>query len=159
MPAIRRILCATDFSQNAAHAVAYAEQLAADMDAELYLAHAFDNPATFSLSGQEHPRDTRIQQDLDAVLANAPRQEKIHRVLHAGLPGEVICWLAQDRNCDLIVLGTHGRTGLKHLLFGSIAEHVLRHARCPVLTIRELNPHEPPLSQPLVMPVMAPRYM
>ena len=159
MQSITRILCPTDFSTNAAKAVEFAEKLAREADAELFLIHAFDTPATFTISGQEHPRDPRIEQELDAVLANSPHNYKIHRQQHAGIPGEVICWMAQDLNCDLIVMGTHGRGGLQHVLFGSIAEHVLRHARCPVLTIRDRDKNEPPLARPSVMPVLAPRFM
>ena len=159
MQTIQHILCPTDFSDTAAKAVAYAEQLAIEAGAELTLVHAFDTPATWTLAGQEHPRDPRLQQQLDALLADSPHAQKIHRRQHAGAAGEVICWMAQEQHCDLIVMGTHGRSGLKHLLFGSVAEHVLRHARCPVVTIRDRNPNEPPLPQPIVMPVPAPRFM
>ncbi len=159
MPAIQHILCPTDFSETAAKAVKYAEQLAIEVGAELTLMHAFDTPATWTLAGQEHPRDPRLQQQLDAVLANSPHAAKIHRLQHAGMSGEVICWMAQDRGCDLIVMGTHGRTGLRHLLFGSVAEYVLQHARCPVVTIRDRDPNEPPLKQPIVMPIPPPAFM
>ena len=159
MQTIRQILCPTDFSPCAAKATAYAEQLAREADAELILFHAFDTPATWTLSGQEHPRDLRLQQQLDAILADSPHAPKIQRLQHAGVPGEVICWMAQDRQCDLIVMGTHGRSGLKHLLFGSVTEYVLRHARCPVLTIRDRDPDEPPLERPTIVPIKAPRYM
>ena len=159
MQTITRILCPTDFSDAAEKAVGYAEQLAIDAKAELLLFHAFDTPTTWTLSGQEHPRDPKIQEELDGVLFDSPHTHKIERLLHAGHPGEVICWIAQDRNCDLIVMGTHGRTGLKHLLFGSVAEYVLQHARCPVLSLRDRDPKEPPLARPLTMPVLAPRFM
>ena len=159
MQLIQRILCPTDFSANAARALEYAEHLAREADAELYLVHAFERPVNFSISGQEHPRDQRIQSELDAVLATSSHQKKIHRKQHAGSPGEVICWMAQDNHCNLIIMGTHGRTGLNHILFGSVAEYVLRHARCPVLTIREPHGNEPMLTRPSVMPILAPRYM
>jgi len=159
MQTIQRILCPTDFSITASKAMTYAEQLAIEADAELVLLHAFDIPATWTLSGQEHPRDPRLQEQMDALMAESPHGQKIHRLQHAGEAGKVICWMAQDRQCDLIVMGTHGRTGLRHLLFGSVAEHVLRHARCPVVTIRDHDPNEPPLPQPVVMPIPAPRFM
>jgi universal stress protein A len=159
MQTITRILCPTDFSDSSAKATSYAEQLARETNAELLLFHAFDPPANWTLSGQEHPRDPHIQQELDAVLRDSPHQPKIGRLLHAGDPGQVICWIAQDHQCDLIVIGTHGRTGMKHLLFGSVAEYVLQHARCPVLSIRDRAPNEMPLARPLNLPVMAPRFM
>ena len=159
MQTIKQILCPIDFSASATKAAVYAEQLAREANAELVLFHAFDAPATWTLSGQEHPRDPRLQLQLDAVLADSPHAAKIHRLQHAGPPGEVICWMAQDRQCDLIVMGTHGRSGLRHLLFGSVAEYVLRHARCPVLTIRDRDPDEPPLPRPTLVPIKAPRFM
>ncbi|HEY4259396.1 MAG TPA: universal stress protein, partial [Schlesneria sp.] len=77
----------------------------------------------------------------------------------AGEAGEVICWLAQQHQCDIIIMGTHGTHALHHMIFGSAAEHVLQHARCPVLTIRDRPANKPPLEQPLVVPIKAPRYM
>ena len=88
-----------------------------------------------------------------------PRNAGAIRVLHAGPPGEVICWLAENLACDLIVMGTHGRTGLKHLLLGGVAEYVVRHARCPVLTVAEKPADEPPLVEPLALPPKAPIFM
>jgi universal stress protein A len=71
----------------------------------------------------------------------------------------VICWVAQEQQCDLVVLGSHGRTALAHLLLGSVAEYVLRHARCPVLTVRDRPAGEAPLAEPRVLPVPAPRFL
>jgi universal stress protein A len=159
MQSMKRILCPTDFSESSAKAIAFAEKLAEATGAEFVLFHAFDLPATWTISGQEHPRDPRIEKQLDEVLSNSPIQSRVQRLLHAGEPGEVICWVAQEHQCDLIVMGTHGRTGIKHLLFGSIAEYVLEHARCPVLTVRNRLADEMPLSRPVNMPVMAPRFM
>lgn len=159
MQTIQRILCPTDFSFLAAKAMAYAERLAIEADAELILLHAFDIPGTWTLAGQEHPRDVRLQEQLYSLLADSSHGNRIQRKLHAGQAGEVICWMAQDQKCDLIVMGTHGWTGLRHLLFGSVAEYVLRHARCPVLSIRDRDPNEPLLAQPMVMPIPAPRFM
>jgi universal stress protein A len=111
------------------------------------------------VAGQEQPRDPVIQRELDSELAESSYDHRIRRLQHAGLPGEVICWMAQEHQCDLIVMGTHGRTGIKHLLFGSVAEYVLKHARCPVLTIRDRDPKEVPLERPSVTPPLAPLFM
>lgn len=159
MTMIQHILCPTDFSRTAAKATKYAEQLAIELDAQLTLVHAFDLPEAFNLAGQEHPQDPRLTKQLDAELWDSPIAAKIRRRQHAGEAGPVICWMAQDQKCDLIVMGTQGRTGISHLLFGSVAEHVLRHARCPVVTVRDRDPNEPPLPQPTVMPIPAPRFM
>lgn len=152
MKLIERILCPTDFSVTAEKAVKYAEQLAIEVGAELVLAHAFNIPATWSIAGQTHPMDSTLEDQLNSTLSGSTHADKITRLQHIGVPGEVICWMAQDRKCDLIVMGTHGRTGLRHLLFGSVAEYVLQHARCPVITVRDRNPDETPLKQPIVMP-------
>jgi nucleotide-binding universal stress UspA family protein len=57
-------------------------------------------------------------------------------VIEPNIPGEIIIAAAREANVDLIVMGTHGRTGIKRLVLGSVAEHVLRHAPCPVVTVR-----------------------
>ena len=126
--------------------------MVAETDSELVVVHAFGRPASWDHEGQTHPDDPSISERLQSIECAVPCE----RVLHAGPPSEVICWLAQERECDLIIMGTHGRTGLRHLLFGSTAEYVLQHARCPVLTIRQRPKDEPPLSEPIVMPLPGP---
>ena len=151
----QRILCPLDFSERSEHAFRYAEELATQLEAELIIAHAFDRPATMDFPGQTTPANQALREKLESVESTLP----LERLLHAGPPGEVICWLAQENNCDLIVMGTHGRTGLGHVLFGSVAEYVLQHARCPVLTIRLRAENEPRLREPRVLPLPAPRMM
>ena len=154
---IRRILCPIDFSHASGRAFAYTERLAQETKAELVLLHAFDVPETLNMVGQEHPTDPTLREKLDAVPV-VP-SISVERVLHAGPPGEVICWMAQQRNCDLIVIGTHGRSALAHMFLGSVAEYVMRHARTPVLTVRDRPANEPPLAEPRVLPVPAPRFL
>jgi universal stress protein A len=157
MSLIKRILCPIDFSHASGRAFAYAEALAKETSAELVLLHAFDVPETLNLMGQEHPADPTLRDQLDRVpVADDVR---VVRQLHAGTPGAVICWMAQERGCDLIVMGTQGRSALAHLLVGSVAEYVLRHARCPVLTVRDRPADESPLEEPRVLPVPPPRFL
>lgn len=159
MPAtIRRILCPVDFSETSARALAYADGLAASTSSELMLIHAFEIPASLTLAGMENPHDPKLRTKLDA-LPLPGSHARADRILHAGPPGEVICWTAESRGCDLIVMGTHGRSGLTHLFLGSVAEYVMRNARCPVLTVRDRPQNEPPLPEPLVLPPKAPRFM
>ncbi len=155
---IKRILCPIDFSETSQRAFEYAAALAESVGAEVVVLHAFDVPATLNMAGQHTPADASLRIRLEQVR---PASTNVHisYVLHAGTPGEVICWLAQDRECDLIVLATHGRTGLSHLLFGSTTEYVVRHARCPVTTIRDWPVDEPKLTEPKVLPRPAPRLM
>jgi universal stress protein A len=172
---IQRILCPVDFSEASAAALAYAERLTRSTGAELVLVHAFDIPASLTYADVllvhafdipasltyadvQNPADPDVRKQLEELPLSFTDVKTV-RVLHAGPPGEVICWLAQHRACDLIVMGTHGRTGLKHLLLGSVAEYVMRHARCPVVTVRERPADEPPLTEPLVLPPKAPRFM
>lgn len=159
MNLIQRILCPTDFSPTADKAFAYANRLAESICAELILLHVFDQPNFQTTHPEEHPLDPSIEQQLKAIEPLGP-DVKLRRLLHCGAPGEVICWAAQEHQCDVIVLGTHGHTGLMHLLLGSVAEYCLRHARCPVLTVRDRPKDEPPLTEPaLPIPHLAPRWM
>jgi nucleotide-binding universal stress UspA family protein len=154
----RRILCPVDFSEASQRALEHAQRLAAASAAEVVVLHAFDRPETYDAAGQTRPADPTLR---DRLLAIVPESAgvKFRHVLHAGDAGEVICWLAEDQQCDLIVMGTHGRTGLKHLLLGSVAEYVLRHARCPVLVVRDRPAGEPRLKEPVVLPPPPPRFM
>lgn len=94
----------------------------------------------------------------NAIVSHDPAIACRHHLLH-GDPATQIVQFAEDEGVDLIVMGTHGRTGLKHLLMGSVAEHVLRHARCPVLVVRLRPAQEPRLKEPVVLPPPPPRLM
>ncbi len=155
---IRRIMCPIDFSDPSKTSFEYAERLARDLQAALVLVHAFDTPETLTHAGQSRPADADLKFKLESIRPSSENVAVSH-VLHAGSPGEVICWLAEQRQCDLIIMGTHGRTGLKHLFLGSVAEFVMRHARCPVLTIRTRPSDEPLPKEPLVLPAPAPKWM
>jgi len=152
---ITRILCPIDFSKPSMEAFDYAHELALSTKATMVLCHAFDKPATWELGDQTEPADETIKQKLLDVKSTLP----LERYLHVGSPGKVICWLAEDKACDLIIMGTHGRTGLLHLLYGSVAEYVLQHANCPVMTIRLQPAKQVAQKEPIVIPLPAPRYM
>jgi nucleotide-binding universal stress UspA family protein len=158
MQEIQRILCPVDFSETSIRALAYAERLASGTKSELILLHSFEIPASLTYADIDTPSDPGIRTQLEALPLRFA-DSRATRVLHAGPAGEVICWLAEQRACDLIVMGTHGRTGLTHLFLGSVAEYVMRHARCPVVTVRDRPANEPPLAEPLVLPPKAPRYL
>lgn len=176
MPMIKRILCPTDFSSTSTKAFHYADRLARLLGSELIVVVAYDILERTGISGREHPADPtldkaagetlpeirpadpHVREQLDAIRRSSP-ELPLERVLHPGSAGDVICWLAQDRQCDLIVIGAHGRSGLTHLLFGSVTEYVMRHAPCPVLAVREHPETQPPMREPNVTPVRAPRFM
>ena len=140
----RRILWPTDFSPTAKAALPYALDLAADHEAQLVLLHV--NPVTSmyvpEVSGavwMDIRRKARLAaaQDLrrlaDMVKGRGIRR---HTLVAEGVPFDQILRVAKKLKCDLIVLATHGRTGLKHVFLGSVAENVVRRAPCPVLTVR-----------------------
>lgn len=151
---MKRILCPVDFSATSHAALLAAERLAAAVNGEIVLL-CTTGPAD---NGEEALAGLKALQEMHISRVKLPGMIS-DVVVRAGLPGEVICWLAEQRNCDVIVLGTHGRTGISHLLLGSVAEYVIRHARCPVMTVRQHSPGQPPLSEPVTQPVPAPRYM
>ena len=124
------------------------KELASQTKAELVVAHAFHHPGSWTQAGQQQAPPSLREQLNDLTIGMG-----CERVMHAGPPGPVICWLAQEHGCDLIIMGTHGRSGLGHMLFGSTAEHVLRNARCPVLTVRANYAKQPRLEEPIVMPM------
>ncbi|WP_408629705.1 universal stress protein [Anaeromyxobacter oryzisoli] len=146
--ALTRILVPIDFSPSARAALEYATFLAGKLDAELEVLHVWEPPGylgpdTLALlpvgSGEPAWEQTRaeVQRELEQQLARAVARPRAFSVrVEAGEPSDTILRLAREGGVDLIVMGTHGRTGLSRLLIGSVAEAVLRRSGCPVLTIR-----------------------
>jgi universal stress protein A len=142
MITISRILHPTDFSASSAEALDYATTLAQQFNAELHLLHVHTEPllnvsppiAGFLPPGYQDEVNKGLQAEL-AKLAQDVGVTVVRKLLEGNAVTEVIRY-ANDNRIDLIVIGTHGRTGLKHLLIGSVAENVVRNASCPVLTIR-----------------------
>ena len=143
----KKILFCTDFSENADWAFTYALTLAKTFQAKLLFLHVTPQPVhpeqlTIYLS-EEKLEEIKISQkkDLDVNLTT----RYLHKMddfkdfqinVIEGEPFLEILQRAKKESVDLIVMGTHGRTGLDHILFGSTAERVVRKAPCPVLTIR-----------------------
>ena len=136
---IRKILFPTDFSEHSKAAFDVACALARDYGAEMLIVHCRRPPAIFAPDGiavatpAEEPYDLRAQ--LVLVRPADARLNVDHHLLE-GDPTDEILKAAKDKAVDLIVMGTHGSTGLSRLLMGSVAENVLRRAPCPVLTVR-----------------------
>ena len=158
MNPIERILCPVDFSEPSLTAFEYAKGFAGAVGADLIILNAFAMPASYDQAGQRIPANPDVMRQLQS-LAETAGDINVSCMGHAGLADEVICWAAEDKGCQLIIMGTHGRSGLKHLLFGSTAEAVLRNARCPVMAIREQKASAKKLEEPTVMPLPAPRYL
>lgn len=144
---LERILHPTDFSEPAKQALEYAKALCERFDAELHALHVLPNLAAVPLSpgGFVPPQLTRSQQEYRreaaeqlAALVPADWQAKhpVHRVTDQGPAFLAIIEYAREADIDLIVMGTHGRSGLSQMMMGSVAEKVVRKSRCPVLTVR-----------------------
>jgi len=138
---IHRILFPTDFSEPARKAQKYAVALAEKFGAELHALHivpeiilpATDSYAVWTLpeggvKAQVDAAESQLQSELGAGSTAI-------RSVTVGFPVEEIMKYAHDREVDLIVVGTHGHTGLSHMLLGSVAEKLVRLATCPVLTV------------------------
>ena len=138
------ILVATDFSANADHALDFACRLAGVFGAEVHLVHV-----RILLEGRQQSQE--LQRELERLDATHDRQTEdalakhanqrrvgVHTHLVRGLSvSESLLESALDLQCDLMVMGTHGRRGLRHLLLGSVAEEIVRTATVPVITVRE----------------------
>jgi nucleotide-binding universal stress UspA family protein len=142
---ITRILLPTDFSDYSATATKYACELAARFDAELHLLHTLEvhlsaTPSFgMGLALPQYLRESRAAAEkalagvLDPQWATG---RKVVRAVVEGPPQVEIVRYARAQAIDLIVLATHGRSGLAHVIIGSVAESVVRTAPCPVLTVR-----------------------
>lgn len=136
MAGFKRILHPTDFSEASQFACAKAVELAKQCGAKLIVLHAFADPV--SVEGMWAIPDPRpeLEEAMSMIAADEPAIA-VERVLRVGTPAEAIIGYAERHKCDLIVMGTHGRSGLSHLLMGSVAEQVIRKAPCPVMVVRE----------------------
>jgi nucleotide-binding universal stress UspA family protein len=139
-PAISRILVATDFSPQAEMALRWARRLADAFAAKLVLLHVIDvsalGTAGFTLVGPMPvpPLLTEARQEMQRWQQRVPDAEV---VIQEGSPRPLIVEAALELRCQLIVMGTHGRSGLAQLLMGSVAEYVVRYSKVPVLTVRK----------------------
>jgi len=156
----KKILCPTDFSEHSYKAVKAAEELAKELSARLLLVHVvppvpvsselqtgpsgYSAPASagaFNITEYLKELKAQAEKSLDEVVKNKIKKdidiEKV--VLTGGEESDEINKFAEDKDIDLIVISTHGRTGLERLVFGSVAEKIIRHSQKPVLTIRSME--------------------
>jgi nucleotide-binding universal stress UspA family protein len=144
---IRAILVPTDFSEYAEHAFTWALQMAADWQAKLILFHAAVPISPLAFPDSVYlPELRRLEAD---ILADAEKRMAefvgkkgsgavaVETRIVVGEPVHEICRAAEREQTDLIIMGSHGRTGFSHVLLGSVAERVVRHAPCPGLVTRK----------------------
>jgi len=145
MIALKKILVPTDFSDPSQSAVKYARAFAEQFGAAVHVLHVIEDPYLFAPTSEGFAVPPNFREDLEASA-----RERLKRVLPAGDQGTIraelvlkhgspfveIVRYARDHGIDLIVMGTHGRGPIAHMLLGSVAEKVVRKAPCPVLTVR-----------------------
>lgn len=149
---IKHVLVATDFSETSGVALKYGRNLARTFGATLHVVHAVDLLAARIPMSQGHGYDLdKLQREIEesartalAELVTDDDRKTLHAqqaVMAALSPSDAILDYARDKMIDIIVIGTHGRTGLSRLVMGSVAERIVRNAPCPVLTVRSTE-HE-----------------
>lgn len=147
MPDIRRILVPTDFSETSEAALAYALDLAKRLGSSIHVLHVIDDVSftavypdaiSVELAAVRAQLTDEARRRLDALVDRCTaRGVPATSEVTVGRPARAISETAAAQGSDLIVMATHGRSGLAHLMLGSVAERVLRTAPCAVLTVRD----------------------
>lgn len=143
----KQILWPTDFSELSLHAAAYARAFHEHFGAELHVIHVIPPPLTPDVSVMISAEAPVAIADAEVLGASQAALDKImseqfagvagiRREAFYGTPWQGICDYAARESIDLIIVGTHGRTGLSHAVIGSTAERIVQHAPCPVLTVK-----------------------
>jgi len=137
----KTIVFPTDFSTASDAALVHAEALAKQTNARLLIVHVEEPPLAYGggelYYGLPEPNSERILKMLEDVRPSDPSVPYAHRLTMGDPAGEVVR-IASDEAAEMIILGTHGRTGMTRLLMGSVAEAIVRRAPCPVLVYREV---------------------
>ena len=141
---IKKILCPVDFSEISANALEYAVFLASHHHADLLLLHVvehlheFDHYQILVFTPQEliEKMEKQAYEELRKLTEPIKKTIKVETVIRQGKDFVEIIREAKEKDMDMIVMGSHGRTGISHMLIGSVAEKVVRKAHCPVLIVR-----------------------
>ncbi|HHT9152438.1 MAG TPA: universal stress protein [Candidatus Hypogeohydataceae bacterium YC40] len=141
----KKILCPVDYSECSGKAMRYAAGMALKDSARLYLMYVVDSrvldyggPVYETAYIPDSGTIARLEEKLKESVPREVRGEiQVETVVTIGIPVEEILKAARDKEVDIIVMGTHGRTGIAHAVMGSVAENVVRHAPCPVLIVRQ----------------------
>jgi nucleotide-binding universal stress UspA family protein len=135
---LHNVLVPTDFSDRSEYAFRLACLVARDSGARLTVLHVVPPPMVSYVGGVMTPEPPHYDEEWARLREVRPRDRTlpVEHLLAEGDPGTMILQAAQEKKCDLIILGTHGRTGLGRVLMGSVAEAVVRKAPCPVVTVK-----------------------
>jgi universal stress protein A len=143
MSGIHTILHPTDFSEHSMAAFDIARDLARQNRASILLLHVAESPGPEQISYREATTQLqpeayfqRLLAEMRSLFQSLGTEVPLQYLIVEGHPATEIDRVARDRHCDLIVVGTHGRSPLQRLLLGSTSEQLIRHAPCPVLTVR-----------------------
>ena len=145
MIALKQIMVPTDFSAASESAVKYARALAEVFNASIHVVHVMEDPFLYAPASEAYIIPAGLPEELERnarnhlnkVIPEADREKlQAQLVLKKGSPFVEIVRYAKDSDIDLVVMGTHGRGPIAHMLLGSVAEKVVRKAPCPVLTVR-----------------------
>lgn len=143
MITLRNILCPIDHSKHSESALKYAIAFALKDKAKLYLMHVLDSrtheeaEGVSELMAIDEKGLSELKDKLEKSVPEEIRGEiKYEALVSLGVPFDEIVRVANEKSIDLIVMGTHGRTGLSHVMLGSIAEKVMRDAPCPVMIVK-----------------------
>jgi nucleotide-binding universal stress UspA family protein len=143
---IKKVLVPIDFSDYSKSSLKYATEFAQKFNAEMILVYVVEPviyPPDFSMGQIAIPSvntewDIKAKEELDKLAGSEiPNDVKVLTVIKTGKPFLEIIETAADEDVDIIIIATHGHSGMEHILFGSTAEKVVRKAPCPVLTLRE----------------------
>jgi len=141
----KTILFATDFSESSDYAFQYAYSVAKKFNARLLLVHVINEPVDLRGFYVPHISFEKLEEEIEEGAQKMMEKfcrthirdyDNYESIIVPGIPYDEIIKKATDSSADLIILGTHGRTGLDHVLFGSTAEKVVRKSPVPVMTIR-----------------------
>jgi universal stress protein A len=137
MTRFNKIVCPVDFDQTSLPALRSASELARQHNATLYLLHVVKVPRGPEVASPFGKTETAAQTRLERVgHQNLQRGTRYELIVMMGDPGVQILQLANQLGADLIVMASHGRKGITRLVLGSVEEHVVREAPCPVLTVK-----------------------
>ncbi len=139
---IQKILCPIDFSAPSRNALRYASEFAKAMNAKITVMHVIQpQPIAADVNVPYVPLEVDLEKNAREELEHLVKETVqegvlVEQIIAFGLPSDCVIAQAKKENVDLIILGTHGRTGISRLLMGSTAESVIRHAACPVLVVK-----------------------
>jgi nucleotide-binding universal stress UspA family protein len=138
MIALKHVLVAVDFGDASEAALTYGRNFARTFGARLHIMHVLENTFLRPMANDPHVVETAATRQLVDRLTDEDRHalRAVPVIRKSDAPAEEIVRYARDEHIDLIIMGTHGRKAVAHLLMGSVAERVVRTAPCPVLTVR-----------------------